>query len=479
MADERIQKSRTNKPNRRKDYDDEDDEDRPAPRRRSGKKKESGGSGMLWLLLALFGGGGLVFCACPALGAVVWFMMARRDRPPIAVRDLPPLDIQPPLIEKDKDRKKEVVQAIKAPGTGLAIDINQGTIRDITFAPNAQGVAVMFLDARGNNKDVVDYWEWKKDKRSARIELAKSGHGIDLSPQGTRFLSIGDFPKGLTVWSLPNGQQLFKDWDPYPPQKKFVPNAPDFMWANFIDENRLITFSRTGQFDIWDVNQRQLLATSPAQNQFFSLQQNFFARAPQNFALSHDRKKVAIANGDGYDLFDTATAKKTGKTASVAADGKVGNVWGTAFSADGTQLACKHNLFKGNQQEYLTIWDTATGARKGHFKMKQDFNLNGPLTWIGPRHVMLWDGNVFRGTIVNVTDGKHWRVCETAGPGNKFARTSPDGRIWYVAGQGFNAPCQLFAVDFPENDLAGAAPADPANLPRWFFGRNGITRDKQ
>jgi WD40 repeat protein len=372
---------------------------------------------------------------------------------------------------------KPLEPPLRLPSTQLTIDARFNEVKDLAFSQD-QGVACLYWDTRGKLQNFCDYWDWKMQKRLAHIEFTNFGNGIEINPRGTRLLCIQNAPAGLTAWSLPDGKQLFKDWNPYArdPKLPFDFKAPQLVWASYIDDNRLVSISRTGQFDVWDMNQKQVVASHPAQAKMLQLAQNFFARAPHNFAISPDRRYLALANGDGFDLFDTATAKRIGATQSFGAEGKMGNVWSVSFNRDGTQLASKYNLNAPNQ-EYVSAWVVPAGVRKSHHPVQPDFSRNGPMTWLGPNHLMIWDGNVFKGSVFRLSDGKFLRTCDQMNAGDRFARSSPDGRIWYCACANAAAQAQIVAVDFPEKEAAGPNPgANPP--PVWYFGIHGIVRNR-
>ncbi|HZZ80247.1 MAG TPA: hypothetical protein VFE62_17165 [Gemmataceae bacterium] len=486
----------------RRPYDDDhdDDDDRPLPRRSKGKSE--GSSSMPLVLLGVIGGA-LLLCACGGAGVGALVFLGRKDTPqppieqPIAKDgpiEKPPIDPAfdkrnpPPWNNGIKDNRDKIKQppppadplkTVKGATTRFLIDGKASMVKDIVFAPQAQGIGVMYWESGVQFKKYFDYWDYKTPKRLARIDLGNEGQGMCLSPKGTRFLLYRNFPAGLSIWSLPDGQQIIKDWNPYarPPGQPFKANAPELTWAWYLDEERMLTLSRNGQFDVWNMAQRQVVASNPAPQKSTFLTASGFSRAPQNFALSPDCRYLALANGDGFDIFEAATARKISLTETFALQGRVGTAWSACFSRDGAMLASYLNLqINGKSEEHLAVWDTATGKKRHQFKIIGRPDLAGPMCWIGQRHLMMFDGNVFKGAIFSLADGKLHRYCQGVNPGDHFARQGPDDRIWYQSGTGINVQAQILAVDLPDNVLIQEPVLNPAQLPDWFFSPNGITR---
>jgi hypothetical protein len=462
-------------PRRPRDDDDDDDDDiDERPRRRRKEPPPQASSALPWIIGGVIVGVVLLLCV-PA--GILGLYLIGRAQPVLEKAEAFPFDAGNPVeavINKDN--------LVKEPALKFALDAKaNSTVRDIVFPAQGPGVGVLSWEAGANLKKVFDYYDSKQGKRQARIELPDDGTVINLSPKGTRFLL--QHALQVSIWSLPEGQTLAANWKVYDALPKAKGQIiPAFLtYANFIDEDRLLTVGQAGNFELWDVAKKQLLySIPPAPKRFLVLSVNGFSRSPKDFALSTDRRVLALDNRDGFDFVDTQTGNTLGKTASLAPQGKIGNVWSVSFNNAGTMLACRHSIHTGGQlKEFLTVWEAPTGVKKWQYPIEPNSQLTGPIAWAGANHLILWDGNIFKGSVFNLNDGRFVRILDKA-IADRFARSAPDGRIWGACGgQNRNAPAQMTAVDFPEQDLV-QRPAPPNNnpdlAPRWNFGPNGITR---
>lgn len=405
--------------------------------------------------------------------------VAEKERVAIDPPNPPP---QPPPLPPPPPPKPAVV-VLQAPGVDLSVSAAASRVKDIVFAEGAQGVGYLHWTDAGNQTR-FDYWNWKTGQRLATIPVAGSTIGMNLSPEGTRVIVQKSFPPALSAWTLPDGQEILHEWNPYLgiPKLPGEPDVPELVWAYLLDEDRVLTVCRSGQFDVWSLARRQLLASNPPPARSVFLQGSGFARAPRNFALSPNRKVLAIKNESGFDLFEAATARRLGQTEPLAPELRTGNVWSVGFNREGTKLASRQTLRLpgGKSHDAILVWNVPGGERESLLPISDPIDTRGPLCWLGPRHLMLYDGNVFKGVIFRLTDGRGVRLCEDPSPSNHFARLGPDDRIWYQSGRAVNAPAQILAVDLPEQLLRDEPlPADGPNMmPRWYFSPQGITLER-
>ena len=220
---------------------------------------------------------------------------------------------------------------------------------------------------------------------------------------------------------------------------------------------------------------KQLLATNPPPAKLSLLMTNGFSRSPRDFALSPDRKRLALKNGDGFDLFDAHTAQRLGKTESFAPE-RQGNTWNVAFNRDGNKLASRSTLRAnvGMASDVITVWDVPAGNKKSQHVVSQNIDVKGPLCWLNSNYLMLFDGNVYKGAVFSLKDGRFHRVC---GPESEQSfRACRAGRSHLVSGgAAVNARAELLAVDLPEENILEQMAPLGNDLPRWYFSPKGIT----
>jgi hypothetical protein len=145
------------------------------------------------------------------------------------------------------------------------------------------------------------------------------------------------------------------------------------------------------------------------------------------YALSPNRKWIALQYEKNLDVFDTATGKPLGRADRANPDGKP---WqGFAISRDGTQLAAVElaraawNGMPGMWQ--LATWDLRTGKTQDAGRVFAGYSAKGaenPM-WLGPR--LLLAG----GDVVDL-DAKV--AVATIGLEPPTPLPSPDGRYWGV-----------------------------------------------
>ena len=488
MADDRISKRSTTPIPPKWEGDDENSPRAPNVR------KSGSSSTVVWIVLAVLGVGVLLI-ALPIAAGVGFFLLRQQAAPqpeaaikkigiaqgnadgvaPAFVDENAPPPLAPDGRFGPPGKNAPPLEVLKAASVRFGIDAQSQKVKDIVFASQSQKVGHFWSETGGGaNRKHFDLWDWQDRKRIARIDVSnENGTFVDLSPKGTRLLAHQFNPNALNIWSLPEGRPIKNVWRPYADQPE-----TGVAWAAFLNENQLLTIAVSGRFDLWDANLEKPTYTIHSRRNLPFMSVNGFSRAPHNMALSEDRKTLALANGDGFEFFETSTGKALGKTASLAPDGRLGNVWAAAFSRDGAWLASTHNLhMAGNlSKEVMTIWNVADGKKKSQFTLPTHAKLKGPLTWISDTHLVVWDGNVFQGSIFAIEDGRFHRVLAKGVNGDHFARPSPDGRIWYTSSLAFADNAQLLAVEFPADHLVQdpAPNVDLDRLPRWYSSPTGI-----
>ena len=304
--------------------DDDADDDRPRRRR---PRPNEGSSG---LLIGLLIGGG-VFLAV-VVGLILFFLLrhaAPQPQPrPIAVGEqLPGV-----MLPGNQAAGAEIIQPA---GPRVRLDVTDTAIRDlITNGPANTRAVVHSWELAGKMKHLFDVYDIPKAARLTRLELVEPQQ-MDLSPDGSRLaiftqsVENGQLLRRVGVWSLPDGKPLVENWTPYPNDPDFAKQR-ELIWVYLLPADRMLTVSRQGQFDVWDVATQKNVASVPPIAKTLSLSTNLFGHTALSFAVSPDRKTIAIHDKIGYSLFDTATGKSIGKTMPMTDEGTVTNHGGVS-----------------------------------------------------------------------------------------------------------------------------------------------------
>jgi len=289
----------------------------------------------------------------------------------------------------------------------------------------------------------------------------------DVSPSGKYLVAVQktqktfDFASGndrgrVTVWDTV-GRKTVKDVTPPAQQswrdgplvakkyvaKKLDPTGNGVMWAGFVADNRLLTLSGHGGFDIWTFPDMLPKYRVEGMRDYFEnlVQLNRvpdppYSPFPRGFALSADRKTLARFTGDGFQFFDTATGERKadpeklgglappvpGGTPSLPID-----LAGMAFNPRGMTLAAVYRTPTVNGGQ-IVLYKPTTGKR----------NDSSPLplvvTAAPGNHVRWWGGYV-----VMAESNKLTPIIPTTGEvlaeihpqtGGAFLPDTRDGLLW-------------------------------------------------
>ena len=95
------------------------------------------------------------------------------------------------------------------------------------------------------------------------------------------------------------------------------------------------------------------------------------------------------------------------------------------------------------------------------------------MTWWGSNHVVLWDGNLFKGRVHDVTRAEAGRIMEMKAFG-KFVAHSQDGQVWCATAESRLGTASLSTFALPQQDLT-RFPLEAHRDRCWFVTPDGIT----
>jgi len=436
--------------------------DPPPPR----AKKKMGAERVALLVTAVF----TVFLICGAAGAVAFRVWQESRRTPPIQRYVPSVVI------KEERPIDVVVQPIFK---RIPLDCPVADVEDVFFSDEAAHVAAVLKG--GDFNSLLDRYDLVTGQRLSSVALnagpVRVGtiQHLSLSLDGTRF-AYNDPDGNVFIVSAENSIETAR-FRPYPPRRGPGRGGPmlspqRIARIDLITEARLLTVNPTGDIDLWDVPQMKPVFHVPARRE------RAFSDVGSGSALSHDRKTLAIFNGDGFDLSSTGDGLLIQKTGQVAKFNTIHTVHGTAFSPDGKRLAAIVTASKGNlaAEQMLISWEVATGQFQGAISVPHvQLALESRLAWWGMEYLLTGDKVSVTTPVITLPNGPrshniqlgYWKQRGFLAP------NSPDGRFWYVAGSKNDATAFLTTVDPPDDLMRGAA-----NRPdqTWWLTADGVVK---
>jgi hypothetical protein len=150
-----------------------------------------------------------------------------------------------------------------------------------------------------------------------------------------------------------------------------------------------------------------------------------------------------------------------------------------AISADGSWLAAFFAVKAANGEAETVLARYVVPSGKFATVTLADFNALGSktpnVTWWGPNHLLTWGETRNQARVVEAETGKVLRRLElgTMDQVGRFAKISPDNRLWYAAGEAAQQPAFLAGVEVPENELQAGKdkPEEPLLLTAEGIGK--------
>ena len=272
-------------------------------------------------------------------------------------------------------------------------------VESIAFSPDGKVVA-----SAGNGGKLF-LWESATGKFLARVWAYPQA--IAFSPDGKLIASAGN-DRTIRFWDVPTGKERPAPADGHRGSVRTVAASKDG------------TVVATAGWDdaiirLWDRASGKELRRIDASNTWFL--------GSGAMALSPDGKAVASHKG----IWDTATGKFLlgDKKSPTAFKGQDYSIEAIAFSPDGKTLAMGTRDGQSGKERMIRLWDTATGAERGHFGTREvrtlAYSPDGNLVAAGHQ-----DGTV---GLWGVATGRETHNISAHGRDVNSVAFSPDGQV--------------------------------------------------
>jgi hypothetical protein len=300
-----------------------------------------------------------------------------------------------------------------------------------------------------------------KGARVAKLTVPRVGDTyVDMNRDGSRaafWSPMQDSDGKVSIWSLNDGKSVIKDWEPYPAKVKEKGGLalPILGWVYLLDEDKVLTFGGGG-LDFWSMPDMKHLHRIESKVEDHGAGINYFAHRPTNFAITHDRNVfVRDAGPWGYEFFDSKTFKAVGMTASMRDHGAYANRWNLAIRPDGKEMAASFQLrTRKETSTRWARWSIPSGkliSLSAEPIKDKDFKLTGPICYWGEKHLLIFDGNRFGFSVMDLEKNTIVRTAKLAVTG-RFATSIADDRLFFVT---TGRDSTLGRVILPRSDLAG------------------------
>ena len=220
---------------------------------------------------------------------------------------------------------------------------------------------------RDGKKSVVILFDINNGKQALQHRFDKQVSAAAISPSGTRVATVeeggfGERAKTLDIWNFGQAELERADsWNPH--AKEFFKEVKAVEW---IDDNRLITANFKSVL-IWDVDTRRLLW-------------KIEGGGSNGYALSHNRKQLAVASGKGIIVVDLAS----GEVVQRVEPPESRHYGRIAFCPSGQLLAASHG--SGAQLDLINL---ETGELFDTLNLQSNSRENVGFFWPDNEHVLI------------------------------------------------------------------------------------------
>jgi len=340
------------------------------------------------------------------------------------------------------------------------------------------------------------------ERNSSEVEGLDARGITDVSPSGKYLVAVQktfDFASGnqrgtVRVWDTvaqttvvkdiaPPAQQSWRD-GPLVTAKMVGKNADStwngVVWAGFMAEDRLLTLTGHGGFDIWTLpgmlpkyrveGMRDHFDNLVRLNRMWGPSLSPF---PRGFALSADRKTLARFTGDGFQFFDTATGERKAETEKLSVKDQpvpgrnmklAPEIVGMAFNPRGVTLAAAYHVPIAGRN-HLVLFDPITGNTKsGGGRLASLF------TAVPGNNVRWWGKYLLMSEFTKVTsfDPSTGEMLAQIHPqsGGAFLQDTRDGLLWVFGPPTPGGPPCIYSLAAPPTlpDASHSVTATPDGL---------------
>jgi len=322
---------------------------------------------------------------------------------------------------------------------------------------------------------VFEPYDIAAGRRTGRVDLLDVNEpwSVSISPDAKHLLVIeasggssGD--PSVSMWSIPDNRPLpARRWNPYPPPAKGGFDPAHLYRAEFVGNDKVVTFSTGRVMDVWPLPTFDPPFISGAVYQSVGEKLGRDDRFVQNrandkyqreSAFSADHKRLATWNGNGFTFASLLDGQETGRTTTVQKLAK--ELWPEdrffnnikagpiAFSPDGKILAgILTNGFGFRGQHYLCLWNTLEQKDPVTYPIAANQLGDSPaLFWWGSQFVVTHGGKT-DGMMIDISSGLAKR--QVMGPAYGKYSYGRDGRLWYAASDDRTEKPTVHVVDGP------------------------------
>src|SRR5262245_20518197 len=390
----------------------------------------------------------------------------------------------------DKKKSNSIAEPgdiVKAPTKSCPLEVTeQGSgFQVIPDGGNAFGLIRKKESSPAKKDWLLDAYDLAAGRRVGRIDLTKveDPKAWSLSPDGKHLLITEIRGVGwagehrVHLITVADGTDI--DWKPFPDTEKRGGNAPAMFRAEVVSNDRIVTLGTNRAVELYpsgklnDPDSASVSSVGELLGKFWGPAPDNFPRIQWQMALTADRRKMAVWNGDGYAIVDTENAQEFFRTPSLLVTAR--EQWPrtsikrddlhagpAAFSPDGSVLAGVVTHGTGGKQHVLCIWDAREEKSPATYEIPDNqYGEANTLRWWGNRYILVsgakFHGKEVDGMLIDTRTGLPVRQLMV--PEFRHYSLGRDGRLWYVSSPDRPELAKMHVMDAPDGDLMGDAPS--------------------
>jgi hypothetical protein len=375
----------------------------------------------------------------------------------------------------------ETGDVVKAPLKTCPLDVTESQTGFLVL-PDAGGTFGLLRRTESNPTKkswAFEPYDLTSGRRVGRVNLTNVDEpkGWSLSPDGKHLLITETKGLGwagdhtLHLISTADGKDI--DWKPFPKDEKRPFDSPSLYRAEMVSNDRVLALGTNRRIYMYQLanlsepSQHQIDAIGEPLGKEWGPRPDNVERIQWQVAFSADRRQMAVWNGDGYSIVDTASGDELNRTASamvMAKEYRIRESVGrgdlragpVAFSPDGSVLAGVITVDRGSKLHVLCFWDTKESKPPAtHHIPSNQYNDATTIRWWGKKYILMSGAKVhgkeIDGMLVDSLTGV--AVKQLMAPEYKHYGLGRDGRLWYAAGTERKDPALMYVVDGPTTEL--------------------------